>query len=125
MQNILTVFRREMASYFATPVAYVFIVIFLSLNGVLTFYVGNLLDRILYGKVTDFVVWKYYDKEWPVFNIADVMLLVGIGLLMIHINRVEKLKQEAEASPSPSSAAAVSVQPTEAGEPSASSAGGE
>jgi len=45
MQNILTVFRREMASYFATPVAYVFIVIFLTLNGVLTFYVGNLLDR--------------------------------------------------------------------------------
>lgn len=45
MQNILTVFRREMASYFATPVAYVFIVIFLSLNGMLTFYVGNMLDR--------------------------------------------------------------------------------
>jgi len=45
MQNILTVFRREMAGYFATPVAYVFIVIFLALNGVLTFYVGNLLDR--------------------------------------------------------------------------------
>jgi ABC-2 type transport system permease protein len=34
-----------MASYFATPVAYVFIVIFLALNGVLTFYVGNLFDR--------------------------------------------------------------------------------
>jgi ABC-2 type transport system permease protein len=34
-----------MASYFATPVAYVFIVIFLALNGVMTFYVGNFFDR--------------------------------------------------------------------------------
>jgi ABC-2 type transport system permease protein len=45
MHSVATVFRREMASYFATPVAYVFIVIFLALNGVLTFYVGNLFDR--------------------------------------------------------------------------------
>jgi ABC-2 type transport system permease protein len=45
MHSIATVFRREMASYFATPVAYVFIVIFLALNGVMTFFVGNFLDR--------------------------------------------------------------------------------
>ena len=45
MRNVVTVFRREMASYFATPVAYVFIVIFLALNGVLTFYVGGFFDR--------------------------------------------------------------------------------
>lgn len=45
MHNVVTVFRREMASYFATPVAYVFIVIFLALNGVMTFYVGNFLER--------------------------------------------------------------------------------
>ena len=45
MRNTITIFRREMASYFATPVAYVFIVIFLALNGVLTFYVGNFFGR--------------------------------------------------------------------------------
>lgn len=45
MHNVVTIFRREMASYFATPVAYVFIVIFLALNGILTFFVGNFLDR--------------------------------------------------------------------------------
>jgi len=45
MHSILTIFRREMASYFATPVAYVFIVIFLAMNGLMTFYVGNFLDR--------------------------------------------------------------------------------
>ena len=45
MHSIATVFRREMASYFATPVAYVFIVIFLAMTGVMTFYVGNFFDR--------------------------------------------------------------------------------
>lgn len=38
---ILTVFKRELASYFATPVAYVFIVIFLVLAAAFPFYLGN------------------------------------------------------------------------------------
>jgi ABC-2 type transport system permease protein len=42
---IITVFRRELASYFATPVAYVFIVIFLLLAGTFTFYLGNFYER--------------------------------------------------------------------------------
>jgi len=42
---IRTVFKRELASYFATPVAYVFIVIFLLLAGTFTFYLGNFFER--------------------------------------------------------------------------------
>ncbi len=42
---MLTVFRRELAGYFATPVAYVFIVIFLVLAGALTFTLGNFFGR--------------------------------------------------------------------------------
>jgi ABC-2 type transport system permease protein len=42
---ILTVFKRELASYFATPVAYVFIVIFLLLAATFTFYLGNFYER--------------------------------------------------------------------------------
>jgi ABC-2 type transport system permease protein len=45
MSGILTVFKRELGSYFATPVAYVFIVIFLLLSGAFTFYVGNFYER--------------------------------------------------------------------------------
>ncbi|TLY48913.1 MAG: ABC transporter permease [Gammaproteobacteria bacterium] len=41
----LAVFKREFASYFATPVAYVFIVIFLLLAGVFTFYIGQFYER--------------------------------------------------------------------------------
>ncbi|HZT89900.1 MAG TPA: ABC transporter permease subunit [Stellaceae bacterium] len=45
MQHVVTIFRRELASYFATPLAYVFIVIFLVLAGILTFFVGNFFER--------------------------------------------------------------------------------
>jgi ABC-2 type transport system permease protein len=44
MRNTLAIFRRELGGYFATPVAYVFIVIFLVLSGILTFRIGQLLD---------------------------------------------------------------------------------
>lgn len=60
--------------------------------------VGNLIDRIYFGQVTDFVLWKYNTHQWPVFNIADVVLVVGVGLMFIDIhkeNKREKLLKEA------------------------------
>ena len=45
MSPVLAIFRRELASYFATPVAYVFIVIFLVLAGAFTFYLGGFYER--------------------------------------------------------------------------------
>ncbi len=45
MRNVLTIFRREFVSYFTTPLAYVFIVIFLVMAGMLTFFVGNFFER--------------------------------------------------------------------------------
>ena len=45
MRNTVTLFKRELAGYFATPVAYVFMVIFLLLSGILTCYVGNFYEN--------------------------------------------------------------------------------
>lgn len=45
MRNVLTILRRELTGYFTTPLAYVFIVIFLALAGILTFFVGNFFER--------------------------------------------------------------------------------
>jgi len=45
MHNTMIVLRREMAGYFATPVAYIFIVIFLAFSGTLTFFFGNFFAR--------------------------------------------------------------------------------
>ncbi|MGF1454195.1 MAG: ABC transporter permease subunit [Alphaproteobacteria bacterium] len=45
MNQIMPIFRRELAGYFATPLAYVFIVIFLFTMGSFTFYLGGFYDR--------------------------------------------------------------------------------
>ena len=45
MSGVNIVLKREFASYFATPIAYVFIFIFLILSGVFTFYLGNFYER--------------------------------------------------------------------------------
>ncbi len=45
MHNVATIFRREFASYFATPLAFVFIVIFLILVGVFAFWFGGFYER--------------------------------------------------------------------------------
>jgi ABC-2 type transport system permease protein len=45
MNPTLMLFKRELSSYFATPVAYVFIVIFLLLSGSFTFYLGGFYER--------------------------------------------------------------------------------
>ncbi|GAB4178789.1 MAG: ABC transporter permease [Wenzhouxiangellaceae bacterium] len=45
LRNLWVVTRRELASYFATPVAYVYIVIFLVMAGAFTFYLGGFYER--------------------------------------------------------------------------------
>lgn len=47
--------------------------------------IGNLYDRVAYGYVIDFIDW-YVSKDgyhWPTFNIADSVILIGVGLLII------------------------------------------
>jgi len=45
--------------------------------------VGNLTDRVQYGHVIDFIHWYVGDYSWPIFNIADSCICVGVGLYMI------------------------------------------
>jgi signal peptidase II len=45
--------------------------------------IGNLIDRIAFGRVTDFIVWHVGQHEWPAFNIADAALVVGVSLMAI------------------------------------------
>ena len=46
--------------------------------------IGNLIDRIAYGHVIDFIQWHYQRWYWPTFNIADSAITVGAGILVIH-----------------------------------------
>jgi ABC-2 type transport system permease protein len=45
MHNLFILYKREFNSYFSTPLAYVFILVFLVLSGVFTFYLGNFYER--------------------------------------------------------------------------------
>lgn len=45
--------------------------------------VGNVIDRIRFGQVTDFIQVYYQQWAWPAFNIADAAISVGAVLLII------------------------------------------
>ncbi len=45
MKPMINVMRRELSGYFATPVAYVFLIIFLAMSGIFAFYLGNFYER--------------------------------------------------------------------------------
>ena len=44
---------------------------------------GNLIDRVRLGSVTDFVRWRVHEHLWPIFNVADAALLIGVVLLLV------------------------------------------
>jgi len=44
---------------------------------------GNLIDRVVYGYVIDFIDLYYGDWHWPVFNVADSAITLGAGLLVL------------------------------------------
>lgn len=45
--------------------------------------VGNLIDRILLGRVVDFLQWHWEGWYWPSFNLADSAITVGVVLLLL------------------------------------------
>jgi signal peptidase II len=45
--------------------------------------VGNLVDRLRYTEVVDFIQWYVKDYYWPSFNIADSAISVGVALLVV------------------------------------------
>lgn len=56
---------------------------------------GNLVDRLLYGKVVDFIEVRYHEIQWfpYIFNVADSCITVGLSYLMIEFilsNREKK-----------------------------------
>ena len=60
------------------------------LNGlilILSGAIGNLIDRVLYKEVIDFLDFYYQDFHWPAFNVADSCITIGVGLMMVDLFR--------------------------------------
>ncbi|MDW2994870.1 MAG: signal peptidase II [Alphaproteobacteria bacterium] len=56
--------------------------------------IGNLIDRIRFGAVVDFLDFHIGGYHWPAFNIADICIVVGVGLYLImwYVERRKCLK---------------------------------
>lgn len=61
--------------------------------------IGNLLDRIVVGRVTDFLDLEFWPlKQWPVFNTADIAIVLGVAVLFLAALRPEPGQQRTAAS---------------------------
>ncbi len=58
---------------------------------------GNLVDRFRLGYVIDFIHCFYKDYHWPIFNIADIAITIGVGLLAIDMIRQRRVQEEVKA----------------------------
>lgn len=51
--------------------------------------IGNFIDRLINGYVTDFLNFFIFGYDFPVFNVADILIVVGVGLMIIDVVRGE------------------------------------
>ena len=69
----------------------------MSLNFVIGGAIGNMIDRFFLGYVVD--MFDFCLIDFPVFNVADIFLCVGVGMMMLYIlvmePKIEKAKKEA------------------------------
>ncbi|WP_405117079.1 signal peptidase II [Paenibacillus sp. FSL K6-1217] len=56
--------------------------------------VGNFLDRILSGEVVDFLMFNFGSYTFPIFNVADSCIVVGVGLIILDTLLEVKGEQE-------------------------------
>ncbi len=58
--------------------------------------IGNIIDRIRFGAVIDFLDFHIGGLHWPAFNVADICIVVGVGLYLLnmYIARAKCIKQQ-------------------------------
>lgn len=55
----------------------------IALGGIIGGAIGNIIDRVRFGAVFDFVDLHAFGWHWPAFNVADSAIVVGVGLLLL------------------------------------------
>lgn len=62
----------------------------LSIAGILGGAIGNMLDRLRFGEVVDFLDFYLEGYHWPAFNVADAAISVGVFILILHFAMEKK-----------------------------------
>ena len=60
-----------------------------ALGGILGGAAGNLVCRLRYGEVIDFLHLHYGGFDWPMFNVADSAITVGVAIVLLHSLRAQ------------------------------------
>jgi signal peptidase II len=94
--GLLNKLDHHLMSYFLVAVAAVIIfflgrwlwrtssfMVAVGLGAVMGGAIGNVLDRLRFGAVVDFLDFYYQDYHWFAFNIADAAIVTGVGLLLL------------------------------------------
>jgi len=66
-----------------------------ALGGILGGAAGNFICRVRYGEVVDFVHLHYRGFDWPMFNVADSAISIGVALVLVHSLRSQPRAQAA------------------------------
>ncbi len=61
--------------------------------------IGNLIDRLAYGYVIDFLDVYYQHWHWPAFNVADMAISLGVFLMLLESFGVGKKPEETSSTP--------------------------
>jgi signal peptidase II len=51
--------------------------------------IGNLIDRVLYGEVIDFLDFYWSNYHWPAFNVADSCITIGVLITLFYLIRAK------------------------------------
>jgi signal peptidase II len=94
---VVSVLSLGMVAYFHRSLRsrawWVHLVLGVVLGGAL----GNFIDRLRQGYVTDWASIGFGDLRWPTFNVADSSIVVGIGVLVLYLLLTNPDRQEAPA----------------------------
>ncbi|MFA6327404.1 MAG: signal peptidase II, partial [Bacilli bacterium] len=56
--------------------------------------IGNLIDRIVYGHVIDFIDFRFGSYQFPLFNIADMCIVIGVFIIVVWLLKNSIIKRK-------------------------------
>ena len=94
---VVSVLSLGMVAYFHRTLRQRGLWVHLVLGVILGGTLGNFVDRLRQGYVTDWVSVGIGDLRWPTFNVADSSIVVGIGILVLYLLLANPDREEAPA----------------------------